>query len=184
MFVRALESRALEASSTAVESLALESGLTRATADTLASALDAAGLVSYRAGWLTVQVPTLLLSEQARRLGAELATLRAQDDKRLEAVNRYVEGGECKRVALGRYFGAAGLARCGKCSACGEPSLITTSGSGAEAPHRREPARDFSVTRVDRYERFEHGYSSDRRQAQSLTAKLGDFNDVPIARVR
>ncbi len=183
MFVRALEARALEASSTAVESLALESGLTRATADTLASALDAAGLVSYRSGWITIQAPPLLLSEQARRLGAHLATLRAQDDKRLESVSRYVESSECKRVALGRYFGAAGLARCGKCSACGEPTLITTTGNETDVPRRREPARDFSVTRVDRYERFEHGYSSDRRPGQSLTAKLGEF-DVPIARVR
>ena len=187
-FVRALEARAMEATSIAVESLALESGLTRSTADTLALVLDSAGLVSYRAGWLTPSVPTALLMEQARRLATRIGTLRAQDEKRLEAVSRYVGGSpsECRRVALARYFGTAGLARCGKCSACGEPSLVTTTDS--DAPRRREPARDFSVTRVDdnrgydRYQRFEHGYSSDR-QKESLTAKLGDFGDA-LARAR
>ena len=63
---------------------------------------------------------------------------------------------------------------------------MTTTDS--DAPRRREPARDFSVTRVDdnrgydRYQRFEHGYSSDR-QKESLTAKLGDFGDA-LARAR
>ncbi len=165
---KALESYAIDGRAATLEALALAARQSHKNAELLCAVLADAGLVRLASGWARAAVPAPELLDRARRLAAALDTLQREDARRLDAVATYARSGGCRSLHLGRYLGMTDSAECGRCSACDGSAFDGRRLAAPDidvVPQRREPARTFSVTRVD----------EPRPASAPLTAKLGEF---------
>ena len=91
--------------------------------------------------------PMLILSEERLpaddvRISPESYTLRKEAaEKRLGAMLRYLNGDECRSIAIRRYFGEQEPSPCGICDRCQKrPRLAEERSRAADSGTRREPA--------------------------------------------
>jgi ATP-dependent DNA helicase RecQ len=143
---KTLELSAIDGHPRTLESLALSSGTSRRTAETVCRVLEDAGLISLASGWCRTRVPPQVLCERVGRLAAQLGRLRAEDERRVAAATHFASTPECKTTALTAYFGDRASERCNRCSSCRGNAISSrhSSSSIGSAPMRRRPAETLT----------------------------------------
>jgi ATP-dependent DNA helicase RecQ len=101
-----------------VESLALQSGLSRRTTERLVLLFVDSGVLRRTPEGIRILVDLATLASASEALAGQLENLRALDRPRLAAVERLAEGSECRNRAFSRYFGGEARDPCGQCVAC------------------------------------------------------------------
>lgn len=128
------DAAAAKAKPVTVESLALQSGLSRRTTERLVLLLSDSGALRRTPDGVRMRVELPALIAAGETLAGQLEALRGGDRPRLSAVERLAEGSECRRRAFLRYFGAEAGDSCGLCVACqrsGQPRGRALSGHAA-----------------------------------------------------
>jgi ATP-dependent DNA helicase RecQ len=118
-FGRAFAAWAEEDRDPTIEELALSAGISQRAATSLVTTLVEAGVCERVAGGkVHATVPHEELGDQVDALRSRFEVLRREDARRLQALVDYANEGECRSVALRRYFGDEDAAPCGRCDLC------------------------------------------------------------------
>jgi ATP-dependent DNA helicase RecQ len=115
---KALAAWAAEEKVPTLESLALSAGLGTRTTAALLALLEEATLVRFDKTAVFVTVPADEIEAESRKLAGQFATLRTQDQRRLDAVAEYAVNAGCRASFLCTYFGEEDPGACGMCDEC------------------------------------------------------------------
>jgi ATP-dependent DNA helicase RecQ len=106
-----------------LEALALSAEVGPRVAAALVAKIEEAGLIYWDDKEIHFTDPDVDIEEKTRKLAGQFETLRTQDGRRLDALERYASSTECRASFLCDYFGEEIGTACGLCDICrGSPS--------------------------------------------------------------
>ncbi len=141
-FGRAMAAWAAEERDANIEELALSAGISQRAASSLVTTLVEAGICERAdEGRIHATGPLETLVERVEGLRSRFEVLRREDARRLRAVTEYAEEGECRSVALRRYFGDEDAQPCGRCDLCKAQGVAEPAQRGRRSRRRRERTR-------------------------------------------
>lgn len=115
---RRLAAWAAEGKTPSVQGLALSAELGPRIAAALIAKVENAGLVRREGSNVRILAAADSVDDQARNLTRQFQTLRIQDGRRLDAIERYTNSHECRAAFLRGYFGEERVEACGLCDVC------------------------------------------------------------------